>query len=97
MSVPSTYKKIIKVYLVCDIAAAEVKINGLLRFLCVDLADSHHPTFFQEQGERVAIAHVTHPQCCANSCPHDVGTGNGNYKEREKPLLERSYSEWTGF
>ena len=69
--------KIIKVYLVCDIAAAEVKIDGVLWFLCVDLTDGHHPTFFQEQGERVAIAHVAHPQRCANSYPRHVGTWNG--------------------
>ena len=84
MSEPPTYK-IIKVYLVCDIAAAEVKINGLLGFLCVDLTDGHHPTFFQEQGERVAIAHVTHPQGCANSCPRS-GEMEWNLKGKRQTI-----------
>lgn len=38
----------VKVHLVCDIGAAEIKVNWLLWFLCVDLADSHHPTLLQE-------------------------------------------------
>lgn len=56
------------VYLIRDIDAAKVKINGLFGFLCVDLADGHHPAFLQEQGQWVAVARVTHTQGRADSC-----------------------------
>lgn len=60
----------VKSHLVGDVGAAELKVNGLLWFLCVDLTHSHHPALLQEQGQRVAVAHVAHPQGCSHSWQH---------------------------
>lgn len=53
-----------KVHLVCDIGAAKLKVNWLFWFLCVDLANCHHATLLQEQGQRVTVPLVAHPQGC---------------------------------
>ncbi len=49
-------------HLVGYICAAKVKVYGLFRFLCINLAYSDHTTFLQEQGQWISIAIVAHPQ-----------------------------------
>lgn len=61
-----------KVYLVCDIGAAELKVNWLFWFLRVELAHSHHAALLQEQGQRVTISLVAHPQGCRYSCNNNT-------------------------
>lgn len=42
--IPVLFFEIVKVHLVCDISAAELKVNWLFWFLSVDLANSHNAT-----------------------------------------------------
>lgn len=50
------------VHLICDICAAEVKVNWLFWFLCVDLTHSHYTTLLQKQRQWVTIPSVAHFQ-----------------------------------
>lgn len=55
-------------YFICNICAAELKVNWLFWLLSVNLANSHHSSLLKKQSQRVTISYIAHPQGCWYSC-----------------------------